>query len=160
MNFNARAFHQTLAIFVCWTDPEYALLMSEYWLPRSGPMPRPESLEEARTVLAQEAFPAPKVSMVTLEATEFTSICPKSGQPDFGKVRVSYTPGQKCIESKAFKFYLWAYRDQPAFCEELTARIADDIVAAIDPAWLEVTLEQNPRGAIGIVVRAERGQKP
>lgn len=134
--------------------------MNDFWLPRSGPMPRPKSLEEARQVLAHEAFRAPKVTQVTLEATEFTSICPRSGQPDFGRVRISYIPREKCLESKSLKFYLWAYRDEPAFCEELTARIADDIVAAIDPAWLEVTVEQNPRGAIGIVVTAVRGQKP
>lgn len=123
-------------------------------------MPRPKSLEEARQVLAHEAFDVPRITRVILEATEFTSICPRSGQPDFGRVKISYIPKSKCIESKSLKFYLWAYRDEPAFCEELTARIADDIVAAIDPAWLEVTLEQNPRGAIGIMVTAERGQKP
>ncbi|MER3445042.1 MAG: preQ(1) synthase [Meiothermus sp.] len=134
--------------------------MDKFWLPRSGPMPRPKSLEEARQVLADEAFRAPNVGRVTFEAAEFTSICPRSGQPDFGRVRISYTPKERCIESKSLKFYLWAYRDEPAFCEELTARIADDIVAAIDPAWLEVTLEQTPRGSIGIVVTAERGQRP
>ncbi|MBF6596123.1 MAG: NADPH-dependent 7-cyano-7-deazaguanine reductase QueF [Thermaceae bacterium] len=133
--------------------------MSEFWLPRSGPMPKPESLEQARQVLAQEAFPAPKVSQVSLEASEFTSICPRSGQPDFGSVSITYIPKEKCLESKSIKFYLWAYRNEPAFCEELTARIAEDIVFAIEPQWLEVVLRQNPRGGIGIVVTAERGQR-
>lgn len=132
--------------------------MEDFWLPRSGPLPRPESLEQARQVLAHEAFPAPKVSRVSLEASEFTSICPRSGQPDFGRVRITYVPKERCLESKSVKFYLWAYRDEPAFCEELTARIADDIVVAIQPQWLEVTLEQTPRGGIGIVVTAERGR--
>lgn len=132
--------------------------MEDFWLPRSGPMPKPESPQQARQVLAREAFPAPQISRVSLEASEFTSICPRSGQPDFGRVRITYVPGQKCLESKSIKFYLWAYRGEAAFCEELAARIADDIVFAIAPRWLEVVLEQNPRGGIGIVVTAERGQ--
>ena len=64
-------------------------------LPRSGPLPRPTSPDEAREVLKAEAFPAPDVHTVTLSAVEFTSICPRTGQPDFGSVAIEYTPGER-----------------------------------------------------------------
>ena len=125
-------------------------------LPASGPLPQPESVEQAREVLKAEAFPAPDVQVVTLEATEFTSICPRTGQPDFGEVSIEYVPGQRCLESKALKFYLWAYRNEGAFCETLAARIADDIVYAIDPKGVRVEVHQNVRGGIRIVAVAGR----
>jgi 7-cyano-7-deazaguanine reductase len=125
-------------------------------LPASGPLPRPESLEQAREVLKAEAFPAPDVQVVTMEATEFTSICPRTGQPDFGEVSIEYVPDQHCLESKALKFYLWAYRDEGAFCETLAARIADDIVYAIAPKAVRVEVHQSIRGGIRIVAVAGR----
>ena len=125
-------------------------------LPRQGPLPEPKSPEEARQLLRSEAFPAPDIQRVTMTATEFTSICPRSGQPDFGSVVVEYTPRERCIESKALKVYLWSYRDEPAFCEALAARIADDVVQAISPASVRVEVHQNVRGGIGIVATAER----
>jgi len=126
-------------------------------LPKSGPLPRPESLEQAREVLKNESFEAPDVQEVTLEAMEFTSICPKTGQPDFGQVTITYSPKELCLESKAVKFYLWAYREEGAFCESLAAKIADDVVYAIDPAYVQVNVHQNVRGGISIVATAERG---
>ncbi|MEX0691817.1 MAG: preQ(1) synthase [Gemmatimonadales bacterium] len=126
-------------------------------LPKSGPLPRPTSPAEARRVLKAEAFDAPAVTVVTLEAQEFTSICPRTGQPDFGTVKVEYAPGSKCIESKAFKYYLWSYREEGAFCEALAAQIADDIVYAIKPKGVRVVVTQNVRGGIAIVAEAERG---
>jgi 7-cyano-7-deazaguanine reductase len=125
-------------------------------LPASGPLPQPESVEQAREVLKAEAFPAPDVQVVTMEATEFTSICPRSGQPDFGEVSIEYVPGQHCLESKALKFYLWAYRNEGAFCETLAARIADDIVYAIDPKAVRVEVHQSVRGGIRIIAVAGR----
>ncbi len=133
--------------------------MNDLYLPRSGPMPRPESREQAAQVLAREAFPAPAVSRVSFETAEFTSVCPISGQPDFARVRISYGPKTKCLESKALKFYLWSYRNEPGFSEALAAQIADDVVTAIDPTWVEVTVEQTPRGGLGLTAVAERGQK-
>lgn len=97
--------------------------------------------------------------MVTLNAVEFTSICPRTGQPDFGSVAIEYTPGGRCLESKALKYYLWSFRDQGAFCENLAARIADDVVYAIKPVWVRVTVNQNVRGGIAIVAAAERGKR-
>ncbi len=127
-------------------------------LPRSGPLPRPSSPADAREYLKAEAFPAPDVHTVTLTATEFTSICPRTGQPDFGSVVIEYTPGARCLESKALKFYLWSYRDEGAFCESLAARIADDIVYAIEPRALRVQVNQNVRGGIALVAVALRGE--
>lgn len=125
-------------------------------LPRSGPLPRPESLEDARETLKRESFPAPNVQVVTMEATEFTSICPRTGQPDFGEVSIEYVPEERCIESKALKYYLWAFRDEGAFCETLAAQIADDVVYAIAPKAVRVEVHQNIRGGIRIVAVAGR----
>ena len=125
-------------------------------LPRSGPLPRPESPEEAREVLKAEAFDAPDVQQVTMESHEFTSLCPKTGQPDFGTVTIEYTPAHRCLESKAVKYYLWSFRDQGAFCEALAARIADDVVYAIQPWSVKVSVTQTPRGGIGLVATALR----
>lgn len=131
--------------------------MNETTLPKQGPLPRPESLARAREVLRRESFPAPDVQRVRFEGTEFTSICPRTGQPDFGSIVIEYRPGPRCLESKALKFYLWAYRDEPAFCESLAGQIADDVVAAVEPRWLRVEVRQNVRGGIGLLAVAERG---
>ncbi|TDQ37381.1 preQ(1) synthase [Aureibacillus halotolerans] len=126
------------------------------WLPTSGPMPRPDSVEQAKTILANEAFEAPNVQTITFRALEFTAVCPRTGQPDFGRVTIQYTPNKKCIESKALKFYLWSFRDEGCFCESLAARIADDIVEAITPQSVSVTVHQSPRGGIELEATAER----
>lgn len=126
------------------------------YLPTSGPMPRPSSIEEAAKVLAEEAFPAHNSQIVVFEATEFTSLCPRSAQPDFCTVRVEYEPAEKMIESKSLKFYLWSFRDEPHFSEAVAAVIADDIAEAIAPKSLRVTVTQNPRGGIGLEAIAIR----
>ena len=125
-------------------------------LPVSGPLPRPTSIDEARRILRNEAFPAPNVQKVKLSALEFSSICPKTGQPDFGSVVIEYEPDKSCLESKAVKFYLWAYRDEGSFCESLAATIADDIVKAIEPLSVRVDVHQNSRGGIELVATAIR----
>lgn len=129
-------------------------------LPASGPLPRPRNPDQARDVLRAEAFPAPNVQEVTLQAMEFTSICPKTGQPDFGTVTITYVPAERCLESKAVKYYLWSFRDVGSFCESLAARIADDVVFAVAPRWVGVDVHQNVRGGIALVARAERGVRP
>jgi 7-cyano-7-deazaguanine reductase len=129
-------------------------------IPAVGPLPRPRNPDEGREVLKSEAFPAPEVQVVTLRALEFTAICPRTGQPDFGEVVIEYVPSDRCLESKALKFYLWSFRDEGAFCESLAARIADDVQYAISPAWVAVEVHQNARGGIEIVAKAERGGAP
>jgi len=125
-------------------------------VPHRGPLPHPKDPREAREYLKASAFAAPLVDSVTLTTEEFTSVCPITGQPDFGTVTIEYCPGQLCIESRALKYYLWAYREEGAFCESLAARIADDIVYAIDPQRVEVRVTQKVRGGIGIVATAVR----
>lgn len=128
-------------------------------LPRTGPIPRPKNPQEARAVLRAEAIPATDVQTVTMTAVEFTSICPRTGQPDFGSVVVEYGPRERCLESKALKYYLWSYRDEGAFCESLAARIADDVVYAVAPRWVRVEVHQSVRGGIAILAVAERGSR-
>ena len=131
-------------------------MKENYYLPRSGPMPRPKSVEEGREVLKSEAFLAPNVQEVTFRALEFTAVCPKTGQPDFGRVEISYIPNELCIESKSLKFYLWSYRDHGAYCESLAANIADDVVYAINPKKIVVTVYQTARGGIELQTTAIR----
>ncbi len=126
-------------------------------LPQSGPLPQPTNPAEARAALKAEAFPAPGINAVTLTALEFTSVCPKTGQPDFSTVTIEYVPDKLCLESRSLKYYLWSYRDVGAFCETIAGRIADDIAAAITPRSLVVRVAQNVRGGIAITAVAERG---
>jgi 7-cyano-7-deazaguanine reductase len=132
--------------------------MNDKVLPDSGPLPTPSDPAEARELLKSAAFEAPDVQVVTLEATEFTALCPKTGQPDFGTVTIEYLPAERCIESKSLKYYLWSYRNEGVFCESIAAQIADDIMYAIEARALEVEVSQNIRGGIGIVARAVRGE--
>ncbi|MDX1396343.1 MAG: preQ(1) synthase [Gemmatimonadota bacterium] len=127
-------------------------------LPVSGPLPRPSGPEEGRQTLRQEAIPASDTQRVMLRALEFTAMCPRTGQPDFGRVTIEYSPRELLLESKALKFYLWSYRDEGAFCEDLAARIADDVMFAIEPVWVRVDVHQNVRGGIEILARADRGE--
>jgi 7-cyano-7-deazaguanine reductase len=125
-------------------------------IPERGPLPTPTGPDEARDYLKRSAFPAPDVQTVSLTGTEFTAVCPKTGQPDFGTVTIDYEPAELCIESRALKYYLWSYRDEPAFVETVAARIADDVVYAVAPRRVTVQVTQNVRGGIAIVAAATR----
>ena len=91
---------------------------------------------------------------IEITAPEFTSICPVTGNPDFGTVRVSYVADQACIELKSFKLYLFEFRQRGSFYEDLTNVILDDLVAACQPRRMEVVTEWTPRGGIRSVIRA------
>lgn len=97
--------------------------------------------------------------LVELDCPEFTSLCPITGQPDFGHIVISYVPARKCIESKALKLYLFAFRNQGCFHEEVVNRILDDLVKAVHPRSMTVTGTFNPRGGIAISVKAEYKKK-
>lgn len=92
---------------------------------------------------------------ITIECPEFTAVCPKTGQPDFGIIHISYVPDQKIIELKSLKLYMGSYRDEGIFHEHVTNRILDDIVAAVEPVRCEVRGDFNLRGGIKTVVRAK-----
>ncbi|MBI4567924.1 MAG: NADPH-dependent 7-cyano-7-deazaguanine reductase QueF [Planctomycetes bacterium] len=105
-----------------------------------------------------ETFPNPAPDRdywIRIEAPEFTSVCPKTGLPDFGAIRVEYVPDGKCIELKAFKYYLISYRDQGIFYEAVVNRILDDLVAACRPRRMKVTGAFTARGGITTTVEAE-----
>jgi 7-cyano-7-deazaguanine reductase len=85
-------------------------------------------------------------------AHEFTSLCPKTNQPDFCTVRVRYVAGALCVELKSLKLYLQSYRDRGIFYEDVTNRILDDLVAACRPKWMEVQTEWSRRGGIHSVI--------
>jgi 7-cyano-7-deazaguanine reductase len=113
---------------------------------------------EAQPSKTLEAFPnrAPgRYYLVTLESSEFTCVCPITGQPDFANMRVQYVPDEKIVESKSFKLYLWSYRQEGSFHEHVVNQILDDLVKALAPHWIKVTGDFNVRGGIGIRVEAE-----
>lgn len=85
---------------------------------------------------------------------EFTSVCPKTGLPDFGKLTVRYVPGEVCFELKSFKMYILAYRNLGIFYENAVNRILRDLVAALHPENITVTGEFTPRGGISTKVTA------
>ena len=92
---------------------------------------------------------------IEIECPEFSSICPVTGQPDFGTIRLSYVPDQQCIELKSLKLYLWSFRQEGAFYETVTNTILDDLVAACSPRRMTVVGDFNVRGGISSVVTAE-----
>jgi 7-cyano-7-deazaguanine reductase len=105
-----------------------------------------------------ESFPNPKPGRaywIKLDCPEFTSLCPITGQPDFARLTIDYSPNRLCVESKALKLYLASYRNHGAFHEDVTNRILDDLVKAIHPRQARVTGEFNRRGGIAITVIAE-----
>ena len=91
---------------------------------------------------------------ITFDCPEFTSICPVTGQPDFGKMTINYVPDKSCVESKSLKLFLFSFRGHGAFHEEVVNIILDRVVAACSPRWAEVVGEFRPRGGIAITVRA------
>src|ERR1700704_3149272 len=75
---------------------------------------------------------------IRFECPEFTCVCPMTGQPDFATIRITYVPDQACVELKSLKLYLWSYRNEGTFHEAVTNKIANDLIAALDPRYLHV----------------------
>ena len=91
---------------------------------------------------------------IRIEIPEFTSVCPKTGLPDFGKIVLEYEPAELCLELKSLKVYTLAYRNLGIFYENVTNRILADVVAAVRPVWATVTGEFTPRGGINSTITA------
>jgi len=89
---------------------------------------------------------------IEIVCPEFTSVCPKTGQPDFGTLTFLYVPNQKCVELKSLKLYLQQFRNQGIFYENITNRILDDFVAAVQPRSVKLTAAFTPRGGISTTV--------
>jgi len=85
---------------------------------------------------------------------EFTCVCPMTGQPDFATIRIRYVPDRWLVELKSLKLYMWAYRDEGAFHEDVTNRILDDLVRTLAPRRMEVVGDWNIRGGIKTLVTA------
>jgi 7-cyano-7-deazaguanine reductase len=110
-----------------------------------------------------ETFPNPHPNrdyQIEHVCPEYTAICPLTGQPDFGTIRIRYVPDQRCVELKSLKSYIWSFRDEGHFYEDVTNIILNDLVAAMDPRLITVVGEFNVRGGITSTVTAshEKGR--
>ena len=97
--------------------------------------------------------------LIEHEALEFTSLCPKTGQPDFATMLIRYVPGPRCLELKSLKLYLQSYRNEGIFYEDITNQILDDLVASCDPRWMQVQSRWGTRGGIRSTIAAEHGTR-
>ena len=104
-----------------------------------------------------DVFPNPHPARdyeVEFSCPEFTCVCPMTGQPDFATYRITYVPGPRIVELKSLKLYLWSFRNEGHFHEDVTNRILDDLVAAIAPRRITVQTIWNVRGGIATTVTA------
>ncbi|HEX2914644.1 MAG TPA: preQ(1) synthase [Chloroflexia bacterium] len=109
-----------------------------------------------------DSFPNPATDMdytILLEIPEFTCLCPITGQPDFARFTIEYSPDQKCVETKSLKLYMWSYRNEGAFHEAVTNTILRDLVKTLEPKWIKVIGVFNARGGIAPTVTARWEKK-
>jgi 7-cyano-7-deazaguanine reductase len=109
-----------------------------------------------------ETFPNPRPERdfeIAMDCPEFTSVCPKTGLPDFGTIRINYVPDGLCVELKSLKYYLVEFRNRGIFYEHVTNQILDDLVEALQPRRITVTGDFSVRGGIKTVVTVSY-QKP
>lgn len=110
-----------------------------------------------------ETFPNPaphRNYVITHTCPEFTSVCPKTGQPDFATIELEYIPDETCIELKALKLYYYSFRNEGIFYEAVTNRLLDELVACCKPRWMRITADFAVRGGIASVIVAETGDMP
>ncbi len=117
-----------------------------------------------------EAFPTPSALPLVIEHVneEFTSVCPKTGHPDFGTVTIRYQPApagapgspRGCVELKSLKLYFQSFRSEGIYYEAVTGTVRDHLVALLNPVWLQVITNWRGRGGIRSVIRAEAGDVP
>ena len=104
-----------------------------------------------------ETFPNPRPErdyVIAISCPEFTSLCPKTGLPDFGEIRITYTPDERCVELKSLKYYLIEFRNRGIFYESVTNQILDDLVALLAPRRMTVVGDFSVRGGIKTIVTA------
>jgi 7-cyano-7-deazaguanine reductase len=104
-----------------------------------------------------ETFPNPRPGRdyeIAIRCPEFTSLCPKTGMPDFGEIRITYVPDEQCLELKALKYYMLEYRSRGIFYEAVTNQILDDLVSACHPRRMTVIGDFSVRGGISTIVTA------
>ena len=115
-----------------------------------------------KRVLQIETFPNPvpgRDYTIEMECPEFTCLCPKTGQPDFAILRISYIPEKLCLELKSLKIYLVSYRNEGGFHEKVTNIILDDLVSVCRPRKMKIVGDFNVRGGIHTTVRVEHVAK-
>jgi 7-cyano-7-deazaguanine reductase len=115
-----------------------------------------------KEILQIETFPNPfpgRDYTIEMECPEFTCLCPKTGQPDFATLYISYVPEKLCIELKSLKLYLVSYRNEGGFHENLTNVVLDDLVAACKPRRMQIVGDFNVRGGIHTTVTVEHTAK-
>lgn len=93
--------------------------------------------------------------MIEIVQPEFTSLCPKTGHPDFGVITIRYTPDKLCVELKSLKLYLGSYRTQGIFYEHITNTILDDLFMVVRPRWMKIETSWNARGGISSKITAQ-----
>ena len=121
------------------------------------PKPAPEARAKALETFAN---PAPRRDyQIHMEIPEFTCLCPKTGQPDFAVLTLDYVADKLCVELKSLKLYIWSFRDEGHFHEDVTNRILDDLARATDPRFMRLTSKFYVRGGIFTNVVAEH-RKP
>ena len=141
--------------------------MPEIPAPSAVASPGPSAgaaVERARTAAPRpqlETFPKPaSVTRVTFRTDELTSLCPRTGQPDFNTLTIDYQPHDLCVESRSLKLYLQSYRQTGAFCEQLAANICADVMATTAALHCVVVVEQHTRGGIVTTATAELPAAP
>lgn len=111
--------------------------------------------------LERFANPHPEKDYLIEHTTaEFTSVCPKTGQPDFATVVISYVPDEWCVELKSLKLYLTDYRNQGIYYEDVTNILLDDLVGLCQPRWMQIECQWNVRGGIRSRTVAATGKRP
>jgi 7-cyano-7-deazaguanine reductase len=125
----------------------------------AGKTTYPQTVDPALLETFPNQFPE-RPYLVTFQSDEFTSLCPVTGQPDFGKITIAYVPAARCIESKSLKLYLGSFRNHGAFHEDCTLAIADRLVAFLTPRWLRIGGYWYPRGGMPIDVFWQTGRPP
>src|SRR5246127_1290408 len=115
------------------------------------PVPEAPSGDQLETFANQ--YPGREFT-IEIVCPEFTSLCPKTGQPDFGTITFTYTPAERCVELKSLKLYLQRYRDRGVFYENVVNRLLDDFVAVCRPRRCQVVGAFTPRGGITTIVTA------
>ncbi len=119
----------------------------------------PDSPEKAKIETFENAY-ANRDYIIEFDCPEFTSLCPVTGQPDFGHIKIRYVADKRCVESKALKLYLFSFRNHHSFHEEVVNRILTDLEKACKPRWMEVNGVFRPRGGIAISVIARTKNFP
>jgi 7-cyano-7-deazaguanine reductase len=108
-----------------------------------------------------ETFPNPREGRdytIRIRIPEFTCLCPKTGQPDFAELSLEYVPDRLCVELKALKLYIWSFRDEGHFHEDVTNRVLDDLVKALHPKFMRLSADFHVRGGLYTTVVAEHRQ--